>query len=207
MQAELLHRGRRTDDLGSGGAQHLKGRRAHLRLLDGRRQNDPLPLPPRVPDQALRMHLVYLHGFASSARSSKAVWLGERAAEHGLTLVTPDFNQPDFEHLTITRMLAQVAEVIERLPAGPVALIGSSLGGFVAVQAARQLSRRIDRLVLLAPALDFSANRLRDLGDRGVDDWRRTGVLNVFHYGFGRLMPVHFGLYEDAAGYDALDAI
>jgi len=153
------------------------------------------------------MQLVYLHGFASSARSSKAAWFGDRAAEHDLRLVTPDFNQPDFEHLTITRMLAQVAEVIERLPAGPVALIGSSLGGFVAVQAARQLSRRVDRLVLLAPALDFSANRLHDLGDRGVDEWRRTGILNVFHYGFGRLMPVHFGLYEDAAGYDALDAI
>jgi len=65
---------------------------------------------------------------------------------------------------------------------------------------------RVDRLVLLAPALDFSGNRLRDLGDRGLEEWRRTDTLNVFHYGFGRMMPVRFGLYEDAARYDAMQA-
>ena len=152
------------------------------------------------------MHAVYLHGFASSARSSKAVYFGERLAACGVRLDTPDFNQPDFTHLTITRMLAQVSDAIGRLPDGPVALIGSSLGAFVAVQASSQHLRRVDRLVLLAPALDFSGNRLRDLGDRGVDEWRRTGQLNVFHYGFGRMMPVGYELYTDAAQYDSLHA-
>ena len=52
----------------------------------------------------------------------------------------------------------------------------------------------------------FQANRLRDLGDRGVEDWRRTGELNVFHYGFGRMMPVGYELYTDAAQYDAFHA-
>ncbi len=152
------------------------------------------------------MHLLYLHGFASSARSSKAAFFRTRAAEHGIELLTPDFNEPDFAGLTITRMVAQVSDAIARLAAGPTTLIGSSLGAFVAVQVALQQGARIDRLVLLAPALDFSGNRLRDLGDRGLDEWRRTDTLNIFHYGFGRIMPVRFGLYEDAANYDALDA-
>jgi pimeloyl-ACP methyl ester carboxylesterase len=151
------------------------------------------------------MRLIYLHGFASSAHSSKASYFAVRAAEHGLTLTTPDFNTPDFAGLTITRMVAQVAGIVAEAP-GPVALIGSSLGGFVAVQTALQLGPAIDRLVLLAPALDFSGNRLRDLGDRAVDEWRRTDTLNVFHYGFGRMMPVRYSLYEDAARYDALNA-
>jgi pimeloyl-ACP methyl ester carboxylesterase len=150
--------------------------------------------------------LIYLHGFASSARSSKAAWLAARCAERGVRLVTPDFNEPDFEGLTITRMLRQVDDTIRSLPPGPVALIGSSLGGFVAVQAALRHGGRVERLVLLAPALDFSGNRLRDLGDRGVDEWRRTGTLNVFHYGFGRIMPVSYALYEDTARYDSMDA-
>ena len=152
------------------------------------------------------MYLLYLHGFASSARSSKAAFFRTRAAEHGIELLTPDFNEPDFAGLTITRMVAQVTAAIARLPAGPVTLIGSSLGAFVAVQVALQQASRIDRLVLLAPAFDFSGNRLRDLGDRAVDEWRRTDTLNIFHYGFGRIMPVRFSLYEDAASYDALDA-
>jgi pimeloyl-ACP methyl ester carboxylesterase len=151
------------------------------------------------------MHLLYLHGFASSARSSKAAFFRARAAEHGIELLTPDFNEPDFAGLTITRMVAQVTDAVARL-AGPVTLIGSSLGAFVAVQVALRQPARVDRLVLLAPALDFSGNRLRDLGDRALDEWRRTDTLNIFHYGFGRVMPVRFRLYEDAANYDALDA-
>jgi pimeloyl-ACP methyl ester carboxylesterase len=47
---------------------------------------------------------------------------------------------------------------------------------------------------------------MRELGDRGIEEWRRTNRLEVFHYGFGRLMPVHYELYADAARYDAFNA-
>jgi len=155
-------------------------------------------------------HVVYLHGFASSAKSTKAAFFAVRLVEHGIPLHTPDFNEPDFSTLTITRMIRQVAELIGELPPGPITLIGSSLGGFVAVQTAlaQEASggRAIDRLVLLAPALDFSGNRTRDLGDRGLAEWESTGELNVFHYGYGRLIPVHYGLYSDAGGYDCVNA-
>ena len=150
------------------------------------------------------MHIVYLHGFASSAHSTKGTFIAGKLRELGITAHMPDFNEPDFSTLTVTRMLEQVDAILDRLPPGPVTLIGSSLGGVVAVQVA--LRRKIDRLVLLAPALDFSAERLEGLGDRGVAEWEKTGVLNVFHYGYGRMMPMHFGLYTDACGYDCMDA-
>ena len=70
-------------------------------------------------------------------------------------------------------MLEQVARRDRRSAPDPVALIGSSLGGFVAVQAALRASDRDRRLVLLAPALDFDGNRLSDLGDRGLEDGSR----------------------------------
>ena len=156
------------------------------------------------------MHVVYLHGFASSAKSTKAAFFAARLVEHGIPVHTPDFNEPDFSTLTITRMIRQVAELIGELPPGPITLIGSSLGGFVAVQTALLQAasggRAIDRLVLLAPALDFSGNRTRDLGDRGLAEWESTGELNVFHYGYGRLIPVHYALYSDACGYDCVNA-
>jgi len=156
------------------------------------------------------MHVVYLHGFASSAKSTKAAFFAARLVEHGIPVHTPDFNEPDFSTLTITRMIRQVAELIGELPPGPITLIGSSLGAFVAVQTALAQAasggRAIDRLVLLAPALDFSGNRTRDLGDRGLAEWESTGELNVFHYGYGRLIPVHYALYSDACGYDCVNA-
>ena len=155
------------------------------------------------------MHVFYLHGFASSARSTKAAFFAGRLAEHGLPLHTPDFNEPDFTTLTVSRMIAQVQRAVASLPEGPVVLIGSSLGAFVAVQTALATegpAARIDRMILLAPALDFNGNRTRELGDRGLGEWESTGHLNVFHYGYGRVMPVHYGLYSDVCGYDCVNA-
>jgi pimeloyl-ACP methyl ester carboxylesterase len=150
------------------------------------------------------MHVFYLHGFASSARSSKAAFFREHFAAYGIELHAPDLNEPDFSTLTIGRMLDQVKRAIEDAGPGPVVLIGSSLGAFVAVQATLQNARRVERLVLLAPALDFGGNRMRDLGDRRLDEWRRTNRLEVFHHAYGRTMPVHYELFADAQRYDSL---
>lgn len=152
------------------------------------------------------MHVFYLHGFASSARSSKAAFFADRLRRHGIELLTPDFNAPDFATLTVTRMIGQVTAAIDALPAAPVVLIGSSLGGFVAVQAALARSSAVSRLVLLAPALDFGGNRMRSLGGVGLDEWQRTNRLPVFHYGFGRMLEVHYELYADACRYDCAGA-
>ena len=149
--------------------------------------------------------IFYLHGFASSARSSKAAFFATRLRELGMKLRTPDFNEPDFSTLTISRMIQQVMAEIDAQPGVPCVLIGSSLGAFVAVQIARQRADRIARMILLAPALDFGGNRMRSLGDRGLDEWKRTNRLDVFHYGYGRVMPVHYELYSDARGYDCIN--
>jgi pimeloyl-ACP methyl ester carboxylesterase len=147
------------------------------------------------------MHVLYLHGFTSSAQSSKATFFRTRFAGHGIDIATPDLNLPDFSTLTITRMLGQVSDAIDAAGGDPVVLIGSSLGGFVAVQMAIDRPDRVSRLILLAPALDFSAGRVDDLGDRSVEAWRETGHLNVFHHASGRVMPVHYELFADAQRY------
>lgn len=158
--------------------------------------------PPETPVG----HVVYLHGFASSPLSSKAQYFTRELAALGVDCTCPDFNEPAFETLTVTRMLAQTRAAIDAVPRGPVALVGSSLGAFVAVHAAAH-DARIDRLVLLAPALDFGGNRLRQLGDTGIEQWRRDGALTFFHYGYNASRRVGFQLYEDTAQYDALTLV
>ena len=155
------------------------------------------------------MHLFYLHGFASSPESGKAAFLRERLAPLGVTLHAPDFNQPDFSTLTTSRMLEQLRDAIEALSAGPVALIGSSLGGFVALHAAARQAgagpHPITRLVLLAPAVDFASGRDGWLTDAELEEWRRTDRRDVFHYVDGRMRPMHYALYEDGHRYDAFE--
>ncbi len=87
-----------------------------------------------------------------------------------------------------------------------VVLVGSSLGGFVAVHVAQRRPDRVVRLILLAPAFAFGGTNSRSLGDRDLDQWKTTGTTNVFHYGYGRMLPVGYALYADACGYDCADA-
>jgi hypothetical protein len=148
------------------------------------------------------MRVVYLHGFASSVQSSKARTFADRLAAYDIRAEIPDFNLPEFETLTVTRMVEQTGDLITG-GGGPVALIGSSLGAFVAVHVAVRHPETVDRVVLLAPALDFAQTRMRELGDAAIARWRETGRLDVYHYGFGRVLPVGYGLYADASRYDA----
>lgn len=155
----------------------------------------------------------YIHGFAASNRSTKAARFAERLRPAGIEVVRPDFNEPDFATLTVSRMIAQLERELAAFPPGPVSLIGSSLGGFVAFHAAvRQAkqaaaagrpARPIDRLVLLAPAFEFGRTHFGTVDEAGVERWRQTGWLEVFHYGDDRNRSVHFGLYEDSQRYDS----
>ena len=73
-----------------------------------------MPLPAGLPAAAV---IFYLHGFASSAQSTKARLLSEsRLSERGRTLVCPDFNAPDFRAMTMTRMLDQLEQAIGQRP-------------------------------------------------------------------------------------------
>lgn len=163
-----------------------------------------MPLPAWVRDEVVR--ILYLHGFASSARSSKAAFFKQKLHELGVELETPDFNEPDFSTLTITRMVQQVLALLDER-SEPAVLIGSSLGAFVAVQVALARPAQVKSLILFAPALDFTGNRMKSLGSQGLDEWKRTKRLEVFHYGYGRMMPVHYELYADARRCDCVNAV
>jgi pimeloyl-ACP methyl ester carboxylesterase len=149
--------------------------------------------------------VIYLHGFASSPQSSKATFFAERFSAAGMKFLCPDFNQPAFGTLTVSRMLQQVEKTISKLPPDEIALIGSSLGGFVAVETAarqvRQARHPISRLVLLAPAVELEWDRWSEVGPGGVDRWRSTGDVEVFHYALNRPERLRFEFYKDAERY------
>lgn len=150
------------------------------------------------------MHVFYLHGFASSGHARKATYFSEQLRRHGVALRCPDFNEPDFATLTMTRMLAQLEGEIAALDGAPVTLIGSSLGAAVAVHTAARIADRVDRLVLLAPALTFPKDAASVLGADAVSRWRETGTLEVPHHGLGGTRNVNYTLYEDGLQYDGM---
>jgi alpha-beta hydrolase superfamily lysophospholipase len=152
----------------------------------------------------------YLHGLASSPGSGKAGFLAERLGDRGVALHAPDLNLPEFETLTVTRMLDQLDRAIDARPPGPIVLMGSSLGGFVALHAADRRASRLDdthpvsHLVLLAPAVDFGHMRDPLVIPANIEAWRTSDRWEPYHHGYGRRMPVRFALWEDAGQYDSL---
>lgn len=144
-------------------------------------------------------HYIYLHGFASSPRSTKAQDLRDRFQALGIELAIPDLNQPSFTALTLTRQLQQVSALLPT-DATPVTLIGSSFGGLTAAWAAQQ-HPQIQRLVLLAPAFQFLEHWLPRLGAEQVQRWQAEQYLSVYHYGAGRSLPLNYNFIRDAAQY------
>lgn len=154
------------------------------------------------------MHVLYLHGFASSSQSSKARFFADRFSAHGIPLHCPDLNQPDFGTLTTTRMIEQAEAVLRSLSPGPVVLMGSSLGGYVAWHVAARAGTSpspgptpLARLVLLAPAFDFGLEPPHDMPVEEFEAWKATGWHPFFHHAFGEVRQVHYGLVADARRY------
>jgi len=142
--------------------------------------------------------ILYLHGFGSGPSSSKARYFQERLSAIGATIEIPELDAGDFEHLTITGQLS----VVERAAAGEaVSLMGSSMGGYLAgLYAARH--PEVTKLVLFAPAFGFARRWGEALAGERMNEWRRTGNMEVFHYGSNRPRKIGYRLVEDGAQYE-----
>jgi pimeloyl-ACP methyl ester carboxylesterase len=111
--------------------------------------------------------LFWLGGFHSDMQGTKALALDAWAAEHKRACVRFDYSGHGesggaFIDGTIGRWLEESVAVFDRFCAGPQVVVGSSMGGWMALLLARELARRtggrtsLAGLVLIAPAPDFT---------------------------------------------------
>jgi pimeloyl-ACP methyl ester carboxylesterase len=128
---------------------------------DGQRQIAVRVRPGAAPG------LIWLGGFNSDMKGTKALALDQWAAAHGRAFARFDYSGHGesggaFVDGTIGRWLEETVAVFERFCAGPQVVIGSSMGGWMALLLAREMARRpatrasLAGLVLIAPAPDFT---------------------------------------------------
>src|SRR5215210_2688930 len=108
----------------------------------------------------------WLGGFRSDMRATKAEALDGWAERSGRAFVRFDYSGHGesggaFEEGTISRWLEDTLAVVDAFATGPFVLVGSSMGGWLALLATRALSARSPSrapsgLVLIAPAVDFT---------------------------------------------------
>ena len=110
--------------------------------------------------------LFWLGGFKSDMKGTKAVALDEWAASNGRAVVRFDYSGHgesggSLAEGTIGRWLEESLAVFKAECRGPQVVIGSSMGGWLALLLSRALAARqrpadITGLVLIAPAMDFT---------------------------------------------------
>lgn len=153
--------------------------------------------------------LFWLSGFMSDMASTKATAVAEWAAARGLAATRFDYSghgisDGSFTDGTIGRWLEEAHAVFTQITSGPQVIIGSSMGGHIALLLVRKLLReqpseaqRIKGLVLIAPAWDMT----EELMWKRFGDEARQAIMERGCYeqpsAYGAPYPITRGLIED----------
>jgi pimeloyl-ACP methyl ester carboxylesterase len=156
--------------------------------------------------------LFWLGGFKSDMKGTKAQALDRWAESQGRACVRFDYSGHgesggDFTAGTIGRWLEESIAVYARFAQGPQVVVGSSMGGWLALLLAQRLRERQEKkepvapiagMVLIAPAVDFTEELMwkpfpkevkRQIMDKGA--WMRPSEYSEAPY------PITKGLIED----------
>jgi pimeloyl-ACP methyl ester carboxylesterase len=105
--------------------------------------------------------ILFLPGYASDMEGTKALALDAFAEERGLSMLRFDYSGTGssggrFEDGTLALWLEEAVAAIDDLTQGPLILVGSSMGGWIALHLALLRPERVRALVGIAAAPDFT---------------------------------------------------
>jgi pimeloyl-ACP methyl ester carboxylesterase len=132
--------------MGAAEIEHLEvaGRRIAYRLRKGRAPT-----------------LLFLPGYASDMEGAKALALDAFAEERGLAMLRLDYSGTGssggrFEDGTLALWLEEALTALDALTDGPLIVVGSSMGGWIALHLALLRPERVRALIGIAAAPDFT---------------------------------------------------
>jgi pimeloyl-ACP methyl ester carboxylesterase len=121
--------------------------------------------------------LLFLPGYGSDMEGAKALALDAFAERRGLVMLRLDYSGTGsshgrFEEGTLSAWLEEALAAIDQLTQGSLILVGSSMGGWIALHLALLRSERVQAMIGIAAAPDFTnwgftADQAAGLGDEG----------------------------------------
>ena len=154
-------------------------------------------LPGRAPT------VVFLCGYGSDMSGTKARFLHRMCAEAGQGYLRFDHrgrgaSTGRLEDGTIGSWTGDACSVIEAVTKGPLVLVGSSMGGWIMLLAARCLAERVKSLVGVAAAPDFTEDRVwAQMSESERETLATRGVVHVPSRYSDEPYPVTLRLIED----------
>jgi pimeloyl-ACP methyl ester carboxylesterase len=155
--------------------------------------------------------VVFLPGFRSDMQGSKAIALRDHCAARGRALLRFDYSGHGesagrFEDGTIGQWAADAIACLDALTEGPQVLVGSSMGGWIALLVALARPDRVAGLIGIAPAPDFTTALMWP----AFTEAQRTEIMDqgVLHLPsqYGEPTPITRALIDDGKRHNILDA-
>ena len=154
------------------------------------------------PCEATQKIALLIHGFMSNKDSETNLTLTKRLLAKGIATVRFDlFGHGDsfglFQKLTLSRCLHQVEGLIAWIKENgfhEIALVGSSLGGLIAIHTAAKHTDFMS-LALKCPVSNYPALWQARLGKDGIVNWEKEGILSFIFD--DQKVRLEYGFYED----------
>ncbi len=146
--------------------------------------------------------VVFLPGYRSDMMGSKAEALDAWAAASGRAFLRLDYSGHGesggvFVEGTIGRWLGDALAVIDACSSGPMVLVGSSMGGWIALLVALARPERVVGVVGIAAAPDFTEDMMWDaMSPAEQAGLRAAGVIAV-PSAYGDPLPIAYRLIEE----------
>ena len=151
-------------------------------------------------------YLIFHHGLMSNMNGDKALFVENYCKQRGYNFIRYDnyghgASSGKFIDQTISSWLEGLLFVIEQLTAGPVILVGSSLGAWISVLAATIAPKRIVGIITISAAFDFTEELIwNGIELEQKEKLEKEGVCEVggANPNCSRKYPISLKLIEDA---------
>ncbi len=130
-------------------------------------------------------YVVFLHGYCSSKESTKALYIEDFCIKNNIPFVSFDLSsagesEGTLEDATIEKWLEDTKTVLESITQGKQKiLVGSSLGGWLAMLYCLKYQQEVHSLLCLAPAPDFHVDILNSLTNTQKETLNKQGMVEL----------------------------
>ena len=141
--------------------------------------------------------IVFIHGLNSDMEGTKAISIEKFAKKRGLSYLRFDCrghgkSHGKFEEFTISDWKKDLIDILDNITKGPQILIGSSMGGWLMILAARARKSRIAALMGLAAAPDFTKYLFAELPQRVQNEINKNGISKVKKWKYSYIFTKKF---------------
>lgn len=149
---------------------------------------------------AARPHVVFCGGFHSNMLGTKATALARFCADHDWSYTRFDYrghgeSEASAAELTLHDWLTDTLDILSSI-SGPVILVGSSMGAWLATRAALQRPEQVQGLLLIAAAPDFLQELVQPhLSTAECWDLQQGQVVGLTNH-YGEPFPITQALLE-----------